>query len=259
MRCRSCGSAVSPLLYRCGQCDAVLPPPPGAIATRATPDDPPVPPVRLTDGLGQTVIACIWLAALVEAAAVMTLAREIQLRAPDPVVRLSPVDAALLTTGLALEAATALLLVAWLFRARANLDAFVDTAPEWGRWAAVWSWLVPVANLVIVPAVIADVARASADDPSGAEGRAQARRVWTWWVVCLGRPLLTWVGIAVVAPLLADALWWFESSVAVLLVGAAPGVVVTVGTAVLAGRVVGGICREQRERAQRLEVQPVPG
>ena len=55
----------------------------------------------------------------------------------------------------------AVVFVAWLYRARRNLDRIEGARPRWGPGWTVVSWFIPIANLILPGAVIADVARES--------------------------------------------------------------------------------------------------
>jgi hypothetical protein len=114
------------------------------------------------------------------------------------------------------------LVVLWLWRARANAAA-AGTWPQ--RWAKGWvvaGWLVPVANLWIPAAVVADVVRASASaaDPHGERLRAV---VPFWWAAWLGAWLALSTALAgtplIGAPNVGAAYLWFTlfSGLSVLL------------------------------------------
>jgi hypothetical protein len=73
--------------------------------------------------------------------------------------------------------ASAGLFIAWLYRARRNLDRIDGARPRWGSVWAVAGWFIPVANAVVPGLVVADVARSCP-----APGRA--RLTWlvaAWW------------------------------------------------------------------------------
>jgi hypothetical protein len=97
-------------------------------------------------------------------------------------------EASLLLSGL-----TALVTVgcflAWLYRARRNVDGFEGACTLWGWGWSVVAWLVPVANLVLPAVIVAETARESLP----AEKRPFRKKVtWLargWWVAanaCLG-------------------------------------------------------------------------
>jgi hypothetical protein len=61
-----------------------------------------------------------------------------------------------------------LLFVGWLYRVRRDLEERDSARLAWGWGWTVVGWLVPVANLVVPPVVVAEVARSSQfDAPSG--------------------------------------------------------------------------------------------
>jgi hypothetical protein len=68
----------------------------------------------------------------------------------------------LATAGLA---AVAVLL--WLYRARRNLDTFDDAEPRWSAGWTVGALFIPCANIILVPVVLADVARWSLAGDAG--------------------------------------------------------------------------------------------
>ena len=67
--------------------------------------------------------------------------------------------AALIVTG---AVASAGLFIAWLHRARRNLERIDGARPRWGHGWAVAGWFIPVANAVVPGFVVADVADNSA-------------------------------------------------------------------------------------------------
>jgi hypothetical protein len=79
--------------------------------------------------------------------------------------------------------------LAWLYRARRNVDRFEGTRTLWGWGWSVVGWLVPIANLVVPAVIVAETARESWP----AEHRPARKRAmwlaWGWWVAaiaCLG-------------------------------------------------------------------------
>jgi hypothetical protein len=70
--------------------------------------------------------------------------------------------------------------VAWLWRCHANLEAFEHTDPRWRPGWILGAWFIPLANLILVPSVIADVARNSARHEADAARAVVA--VWVWGV-----------------------------------------------------------------------------
>jgi hypothetical protein len=78
---------------------------------------------------------------------------------------------------------TAITFITWLYRARDNLDRRGDTGLRWRRGWTVGGWFIPLADLVIPAAVVAEVY---------ARSRPGAYRTWTvprlvvgWWVAFL--------------------------------------------------------------------------
>jgi hypothetical protein len=67
---------------------------------------------------------------------------------------------------------------AWLYRARANLDAFAEARPKWGRGWAIGAWFIPLANLWIVPSVLDDVVRGSVPPGQRRDRVSGALRLW---------------------------------------------------------------------------------
>jgi hypothetical protein len=97
---------------------------------------------------------------------------------------------------------------AWLYRARANLDAFAEARPNWGRGWAIGAWFVPLANLWIVPSVFDDVVRGSVPVGERRERVGGALRLWwgsslvtSFGQLCVGlwHDWLTALGIGLLA------------------------------------------------------------
>lgn len=76
--------------------------------------------------------------------------------------------------------ASAVVLIVWLYRCRKNLDAFESAYPRWGAGWTIGAWFIPIANLVLVPLVFADVARNSARTAERASRLVAV--VWVWAV-----------------------------------------------------------------------------
>jgi hypothetical protein len=77
----------------------------------------------------------------------------------------------------------------WLSRARANLAGFFDAYPRLSSGLVVGAWFLPLANLVLPGAVVADIARESVPpDQPDRRGRLVAL-VWSWWTVSVLAPI----------------------------------------------------------------------
>jgi hypothetical protein len=72
----------------------------------------------------------------------------------------------------------------WLYRARRNLDSLIETPPRWGWGWTLAGWLIPVANLVAPPAVLAEVVRESRRAATGRPSRV-GWLVWFGWLALL--------------------------------------------------------------------------
>jgi hypothetical protein len=79
-----------------------------------------------------------------------------------------------------------LLFLGWLYRARRELEHLDGAAPRWGWGWTVAGWLVPVANLVVPAAVVADVARESRPAYARTQRRLVTTLVWLGWLAVLG-------------------------------------------------------------------------
>jgi hypothetical protein len=80
----------------------------------------------------------------------------------------------------------ALLTIAWLYRARKNLDAFVGARPTWSAGWTIGAWFIPCANIVLVPVVVADVARNSFEDRRGSRARRTVGLIYGCLAVYVG-------------------------------------------------------------------------
>ncbi|OLB79612.1 MAG: hypothetical protein AUI14_09810 [Actinobacteria bacterium 13_2_20CM_2_71_6] len=75
-------------------------------------------------------------------------------------------------------------LLIWLYRARANLTAIPGAQPSWNAGWTIAAWFIPLANLFLVPAVVADVARNSgAAEPRRPHLGALAVCWWVFWAL----------------------------------------------------------------------------
>jgi len=97
---------------------------------------------------------------------------------------------AILLIASAFELAGFVALLVWLYRARVNLSGIPGARPSWGQGWTIGAWFIPFANLFLVPAVVADVARNSAAaEPRRPHLGALAVCWWVFWA--LGSLLLT--------------------------------------------------------------------
>jgi hypothetical protein len=90
---------------------------------------------------------------------------------------LAPVLLATLGAGL-MSLASAVVIIIWLYNVRKNVDAFVGAAPRWAAGWTIGAWFVPLASVVLLPLVIADVARNTFTEREPRQ-RAVAT-VWIW-------------------------------------------------------------------------------
>jgi hypothetical protein len=145
---------------------------------------------------------------------------------------------ALFLQGYAGYGATAVALIVWLWRVRANAE-FMDAAPQrWGRPWVIIGWFVPILSLWMPRQIVADVWRAT----------APGRRTFlinAWWLLWL---LLWGVDVSlrfVDAPQSFDAMTTqMEFVVLDSLVG--------IAAAVLAVLVVRAVSRAQREHISKI-------
>jgi hypothetical protein len=252
MRCPTCGFPVSAVLYRCGNCNTPLGPPPGA----------PVAPFVATgaalarrrqplSGLGTMTVIAIWLATV---AFVLTLV---------PAIRDVTAGQEFVPSSLVLRPALAfaalsfvawVLFITWLFLARRNVDTFPESMPRWAQGWAVAAWFIPVAGLLIGPAVVADVAYNSADDFGVVERQRLTRRVWRWWTLYLIAAvvvvaLVVWrrqVMAAFVVPIMDTGIW-----VSPALVGFLGAIGIGIAAASVASRIIFGISAGTWQRDER--------
>ena len=146
-------------------------------------------------------------------------------------------------------------LIAWLCRARSNVEVFADAQPDWRRGWVFGGWFVPIANAVLPYMVIADVARNSADEVTGRETAGQASRVWLWWTLGKLHALLGWFWQWIGTPAFIIGLARYTTvNIPLVMTVVSPvlGVVFAVAGAYVGSRVVGGITREQRMRVERV-------
>jgi hypothetical protein len=213
------------------------------------------------DALGQTIIAGMWLAALIQAALVIvvgaTLPWQLSQLRDDPAGFLADLPVSVYLVALALlvvETATAAAFVSWLYRARSNVDLFAEAQPDWARWWSVVVWFIPVVNLALAPVVVADVARGSADEVAGPETTRLVGRVWRWWLIRLGQLVAGPAYQFVAVPYALSAATPYVSldeHLVYLVASPVLGVILALAGASAGGRLVGAVNREQRGRLER--------
>jgi uncharacterized protein DUF4328 len=260
MQCPSCGRPVAAVLFRCGHCGSELPPPPGWVPIY---EPTPLVPVRRMapiDHYAQWTIAALWTAALVNVATWVVLGLHWPWRMDARLGLLGgapTIVMVLLVLGTIAGLLSRAVLIAWLYRARSNVDVFPDAQPDWRRGWVFGSWFIPIANLFLPYMVIADVARNSADEVTGRETSSQTARVWLWWTMGKLQSLLGGFWLWIGTPWLIIGLAQYTTVNARLtmnLVSPAFGVIFAVAGAYVGSRVVGGITREQRMRVERVWV-----
>lgn len=95
-----------------------------------------------------------------------------------------------------------ILLLVWVYRARCNLDAIQGTRPRWSPGWTVVAWLVPVANVVLIPMTWLDLIRNCA----GEEEAGRMRLLLVGLYVVLAIDIVLWVfGSDLVSALLSGA------------------------------------------------------
>jgi hypothetical protein len=115
----------------------------------------------------------------------------------------TPVLAGLTVMG---AVASAGLFIAWLYRARRNLDRIDGARPRWGHGWALAGWFIPVANAVVPGLVVADVA-----DNSAVPRSRLSWLVLAWWSAFVAASI---VGLASSRPshgILISAIYSSES------------------------------------------------
>jgi protein-S-isoprenylcysteine O-methyltransferase Ste14 len=173
--CPNCGASVDAAVARCPHCQAMLAFTVPASAQPSPAGLHPNHPVRSVRGVG---IAAVVLAVLATLASL----------AYNALINFSSVtDSRFLRSSLVqvlalISSASVIVMIVWLWRARKNVDAMVGTAPRWTAGWTIGAWFIPVANLVLIPLVIVDVARNSLDE---ARGRRATAVVWAWAAVQL--------------------------------------------------------------------------
>ncbi|MFC9898032.1 DUF4328 domain-containing protein [Nocardia sp. NPDC127579] len=80
-----------------------------------------------------------------------------------------------------------LLLLFWLWRARANAELLCTARHRFGRGWVIGAWFTPAASFVLPPIIVSDIVRAS--DPATPANRPTLQGVpggglvWAWWAV----------------------------------------------------------------------------
>lgn len=87
--------------------------------------------------------------------------------------------------------AGAVAFIAWLYRARRNLDGMPDARPRWSPGWTVAGWFIPVLNLVLPYLVVVDIVRESAPP---ARSRL-VRLVGAWWLVLVAWLVFVTAGV----------------------------------------------------------------
>jgi hypothetical protein len=135
--------------------------------------DPP-PPARDLRGIGLAAIVAVGLFTAVKAVdSVLSLTGD-----ADPATPPGGSVRATLLLSLVLAALVGLALLVWLYRARTNLDAFDDAAPRWSVGWTLGALFIPCANIVLVPVVLADLARWSVRNGGAARARRVIALIW---------------------------------------------------------------------------------
>jgi hypothetical protein len=129
-----------------------------------------------------------------------------------------------------------LALLVWLYRARVNLDAFEDASPRWSVGWTLGALFIPCANVVLVPVVLADVARWSVRDG----GAARARRIIALIWLCLV--------LYVLASFSSGFVSAFAETTGPSVTAIAAGLVLGIAAGVMLMLVIHTITREQQAR-----------
>lgn len=127
--------------------------------------------VRAVQGIGWTAIVLICIEALLDLGVLGVLGFA------GSTVSAGGVLAVRLLTSV-ITFASFVVTVVWLWRCHTNLEAFEHTDPRWRPGWTIGAWFIPLANLILVPLVIADVARNSARHEADAARAVVA--VWVW-------------------------------------------------------------------------------
>ena len=174
MTCPTCGRPMPEGRLRCPTCGTMhnftVP-----ASARAFPPGPsgliPYERVRSVQAIGWTAIALVCAETIMGIVVVGLLAFadvEVSSRALIAIVVITAV----------LTIASFVVTIIWLWRCRKNLDAFEHTDPRWRPGWSIGAWFIPLASLVLVPMVVADVARNSARNETDATRAVVAAWVW---------------------------------------------------------------------------------
>jgi hypothetical protein len=129
-------------------------------------------PVRNLRGAGLAAIVAVGVFTVVKGVdSALSLSSD---RATTPTASVRPT----MLVSLILAVVMGLALLVWLYRARTNLDAFADAAPRWSVGWTLGALFIPCANIVLVPVVLADLARWSVRDGSAARARRVIALIW---------------------------------------------------------------------------------
>lgn len=262
MNCPRCGAKVSHVLFRCPRCQLVLPPPPGAQAGPGTPNYTAMARSAVVMASGDRVRRALsrglWAAVAIFVALAFTVAADVIytcsfLRSRDEL----GVAWTVVLIGQALTTLIAVgLFLLWLYQARVIMDFFPDVPKQWSLGWTMGGWFIPVANLVLGGAVVADLARTGAESPQ--DERILVGRVWRWWTIWLSTHLVNAYSLNYLARRLARAVEpvaeWIDKvpKIPWQILLAAPGVILSVVAAVLAARVIFGINTVLRTRVERV-------
>jgi len=95
---------------------------------------------------------------------------------------------------------TAIVFLLWFYRARQNLSAFRSESFEFSPSGVVWSFFIPVVNLVQPYSAMREIWQASdpAIPPFGTASYAAApvsRLIGVWWALFLARGVISWLAV----------------------------------------------------------------
>jgi len=144
------------------------------------------------------------------------------------------------------------LFIAWLYRARLNLEAAGVTGFRWARGWAIGGWLVPLAGLVIPYLVVSEVATGSDPRRQWWQRADQPERrsvlVVGWWAAWVSSSVVAWLAVRFDSST-ADTAQQMLAGRTVSLLLSGLGLGTTCLAALLAALVVLRSTRHQSERA----------